>query len=118
MSIPLGREEALAESLLLRARELAHSRGTRWLEMRAATTLSRLWQGRGQKGEARSLLRPIYDWGAGDVAESATLIDSSVTTQTGGNAGGDIEIHSSALTLRGSRRPSFGSAARREAAAT
>ena len=32
------------------------------LELRAAMSLARLWQQRGQQAEARALLSPIYDW--------------------------------------------------------
>ena len=32
------------------------------LEVRAATSLARLWQRQGKYDEARALLAPIYDW--------------------------------------------------------
>jgi predicted ATPase len=31
-------------------------------ELRAATSLARLWQQQGKRAEARELLAPIYDW--------------------------------------------------------
>jgi predicted ATPase len=31
-------------------------------ELRAATSLSRLWQQQGKRAEARELLAPIYSW--------------------------------------------------------
>jgi predicted ATPase len=51
-----------AERLLIRATELARSRGVKSLELRAATSLARLWQ-RQHKGEAaRRTLAPVYEW--------------------------------------------------------
>jgi predicted ATPase len=32
------------------------------LELRAALSLSRLWQQQGQRGEAHALLAPLYGW--------------------------------------------------------
>ncbi len=31
-------------------------------ELRAATSLARLWQGQGKTTEARELLAPVYNW--------------------------------------------------------
>ena len=31
-------------------------------ELRAATSLARLWQCQGKQAEARELLAPVYDW--------------------------------------------------------
>ena len=38
------------------------SRGARWLELRAAVSLARLWQAQGRRDEARELLAGIYGW--------------------------------------------------------
>ena len=38
-----------------------HQQAKSW-ELRAATSLARLWQGQGQRMEARDLLAPVYDW--------------------------------------------------------
>ena len=57
---PAAVEEA--ESLFLRALEIAKSQEGKSFELRAATSLARLWSGQGQKDEARELLAPIYDW--------------------------------------------------------
>ena len=40
----------------------AHSQGNRWMELRAANSLARLWQSRGRQREAYDLLAPIYNW--------------------------------------------------------
>jgi predicted ATPase len=41
---------------------VARSQKAKSLELRAATGLARLWQGRGKRAEARKALAPIYDW--------------------------------------------------------
>jgi tetratricopeptide (TPR) repeat protein len=56
-----GAEEE-AESLFLRAIAIAKSQEGKTLELRAATSLARLWQRQARSGEARSLLQPVYDW--------------------------------------------------------
>jgi hypothetical protein len=43
---------------LVLARQLA----AKSLELRAATSLSRLWRDQGKCADARSLLTPVYDW--------------------------------------------------------
>jgi predicted ATPase len=52
---------ASAEACYRRALEVARRQGTRSLELRAAVSLSRLWQAAGRDGEARELLVPIYE---------------------------------------------------------
>ncbi|MGH7789642.1 MAG: ATP-binding protein [Candidatus Binatia bacterium] len=51
---------AEGEALLQRAIALAHAQGARLFELRAAVSLARLWQGRGQPAEALALLAPRY----------------------------------------------------------
>ena len=51
-----------AEVLFRRALEIARAQEAKSFELRAATSLARLWQRQGQPGEARSLLAPIYAW--------------------------------------------------------
>jgi predicted ATPase len=41
---------------------LARSQQTRWWELRATTSLARLWQRQGKRADAYALLVPIYDW--------------------------------------------------------
>ena len=44
------------------ALDIARLRQAKSLELRAATSLSRLWQQQGKRAEARDLLAPIYGW--------------------------------------------------------
>jgi predicted ATPase len=41
---------------------VARTQQAKSLELRAATSLSRLWQRQGKRDEARQLLTPIYSW--------------------------------------------------------
>jgi len=51
-----------AEDVLREALGLARRQGTKSLELRAATSLARLWAGQGRRDEARDLLAGIYGW--------------------------------------------------------
>jgi predicted ATPase len=53
----VGAEAAYHQALAIARRQQARSR-----ELRAAMSLSRLWQQQGKRGEARELLTPIYRW--------------------------------------------------------
>ena len=53
---------AAAESAFNQAIEIAGDQQSHSLELRAATSLARLWQGQGKLDEARELLGPIYEW--------------------------------------------------------
>jgi predicted ATPase len=53
---------ASAEACYRRALEVARRQGARSLELRAAVSLSRLWQAEGREGEAREFLAPIFAW--------------------------------------------------------
>ena len=52
---------ASAEACYRRALEVARRQGARSFELRAAVSLSRLWQAAGRHDEARELLAPIYE---------------------------------------------------------
>ena len=45
-----------------RALDSARSQEARSFELRAATSLSRLWRDQGKRTEARDLLAPVYGW--------------------------------------------------------
>jgi predicted ATPase len=49
-----------AEAALGRALEIARGQQAKSLELRAASTLARLWAGSGRNAEARELLSPVY----------------------------------------------------------
>jgi predicted ATPase len=56
---PAGAE---AEACLQQALAVASRQQAKSLELRAAMSLSRLWQQRGKQAEAHALLAPIYGW--------------------------------------------------------
>ena len=56
---PLQRE---AEVCFQQAMTIARRQQARSWELRAALSLSRLWQQQGQRAAARALLAPIYGW--------------------------------------------------------
>jgi class 3 adenylate cyclase/tetratricopeptide (TPR) repeat protein len=51
-----------AESLLREALATARRQGARAIELRAATSLARLWRDQGKVQQARELLTPVYGW--------------------------------------------------------
>jgi predicted ATPase len=53
---------AKAENSFRTALAIAREQGTRGLELRAATSLARLWREQGRQTEARDLLAPVYGW--------------------------------------------------------
>jgi predicted ATPase len=55
-------DEAQAETCFQRAAEVSRRQEARSLELRAAMSLSRLWQKQGKTAEARQLLGGIYGW--------------------------------------------------------
>jgi predicted ATPase len=57
-----GTPPAEAETWLRRALDVARRQEAKALELRAAMSLSRLWQQQGKRAEAYDLLAPIYGW--------------------------------------------------------
>ncbi len=51
-----------AEAQMRAALDLAIEQGAKSLELRAATSLARLWAEKGQRQQAAELLGPVYDW--------------------------------------------------------
>jgi len=72
---------AEAEAWLQRALDVAHRQEAKALELRAAMSLSRLWQQQGKRAEAHALLAPIYGWftegfDTADLQEARALLDT------------------------------------------
>jgi predicted ATPase len=65
---------------LQRALDVARRQEAKSLELRAAMSLSRLWQQQGQRVEARQLLAEIYGWftegfDTADLQEAKALLE-------------------------------------------
>jgi predicted ATPase len=65
---------------LRRALDVARRQEAKSLELRAAMSLSRLWQQQGKWDEARALLAPIYGWfteglDTADLQEAKALLE-------------------------------------------
>ena len=75
-----GTPPAEAETWLQRALDVARRQEAKSLELRAAMSLSRLWQHQGKQAEARALLAPLYGWftegfDTVDLQEARALLD-------------------------------------------
>jgi len=57
-----GNPQSEAEACFLRAIEIARQQEAKLLELRATTSLARLWQQRRKKKEARQRLSEVYNW--------------------------------------------------------
>jgi predicted ATPase len=75
-----GQKSLEAEEHFRQALNLARHQQAKSLELRAAMSLSRLWQQQGKRDAARELLAPTYDWftegfDAADLQEAKALLD-------------------------------------------
>jgi predicted ATPase len=62
---------------------IAHSQQAKSFELRAATSLARLWQSQGKRQEAHDLLAPVYHWftegfDTADLKDAKALLDALV----------------------------------------
>jgi predicted ATPase len=62
MQAGTGHEVQEAEACFRQALAVTRRQQAKWLELRAAISLSRLWQHQGKRAEARQLLAEIYGW--------------------------------------------------------
>ena len=68
------------EACFRQALAIARQQQAKSLELRAAMSLSRLWQGQGKRAEAHDLLAPIYGWftegfDTADLQEARVLLE-------------------------------------------
>jgi predicted ATPase len=75
--------EDKAEASYHKAIEVARGQSTKSLELRAATSLSRLWQQQGRRDRARQMLAEVYGWftegfDTRDLQEAKALLDELV----------------------------------------
>ena len=64
-----------AETCFHQAISVAQNQQAKSWELRAATSLARLWQSQGERDEARELLEPVYSWFT-EGFDTADLIDA------------------------------------------
>ncbi len=70
-----------AEACFRKAIDAARHQQAKSWELRAATSLARLWQGQGKVAEGRELLAPVYEWftegfDTADLKEAKALLDT------------------------------------------
>ena len=70
-----------AEAELHRCLDCAREQGVKMIELRAATSLARLWQSQRKAQKAHDLLRPVYDWftegfDTADLKEAKVLLEA------------------------------------------
>jgi predicted ATPase len=68
------------EACFCRALEVAREQQAKLWELRAATSLARLWAEQGERQRARDLLAPIYGWftegfDTADLKDAKALLD-------------------------------------------
>lgn len=74
-----GRPAEEVENCFRAALDVAREQQAKTLELRAATSLARLWSGRGERQRAHDLLAPVYGWftegfGARDLIKAKSLL--------------------------------------------
>jgi predicted ATPase len=79
-----GASQAEAEAWLQQALDVARRQQAKSLELRAAMSISRLWQQQGKRQEAHDLLAPVYEWftegfDTADLKDAKALLDELAT---------------------------------------
>ena len=74
------RDQGAAEASFRKAIEVAQDQAARTWELRAATSLARLWRDRGRRAQACDLLAPVYGWftegfDTADLKDAKALLD-------------------------------------------
>jgi predicted ATPase len=80
LSIAEGSKVEEAEACFQQAIAVAQQQSAKSWELRAATSLARLWQQQGKTTEARDLLAPVYEWftegfDTADLKDAKALLD-------------------------------------------
>src|SRR5262249_53075678 len=78
--------QAEAEHCFHHALEIARNQQARSFELRAATSLARLWQQQGKRAEARQVLGDVYGWftegfDTADLKDAKALLDELSESQ-------------------------------------
>ena len=73
-------DDARVENLLEEAVRESASKRMKWLELRCATDLARIWRDTGRRRKAHDLLSPVYDcftegFDTADLVEAKALLD-------------------------------------------
>jgi predicted ATPase len=77
--------QAEAETCFQKAMSIAQNQSAKSWELRASTSLARLWQSQGKRDEARELLEPVYSWftegfDTADLKDARSLLDELAST--------------------------------------
>jgi predicted ATPase len=75
-----GKRRAQAEACFHRALQIARQQSAKAFELRAATSLARLWADGGERHKAKDLLAPVYGWftegfDTQDLKDAGALLD-------------------------------------------